>query len=338
MTRRPNGSYQEEISVYVGGVKKRKFFYGKTKAEVLRKIAAFKDEQENGRRFSEVSEEWWTEAEPLLAYNTAKSYKPALVRADEHFGEWYIKKIKPADIALFLKHTIKSMHMADKTARTQLMVINLICKYAVSTGDLDFNPARDLSVPRGLTKQRREIADDDDIKKVKASTNCTFGMFAYWILYTGCRRGELMALTWNDVDLEHRTILINKSVYHDGNTPRLKDPKSSAGTREVPLLDKLYEKIVPGKGIIFPDSDGGYLTNMHFAALWDKYCEESGVKCTPHQLRHAYATMLFENDISESDAQALLGHAQISTTKDIYTHIRESRRQQIRAQLLDADI
>ncbi|MDY4190917.1 MAG: tyrosine-type recombinase/integrase [Oscillospiraceae bacterium] len=58
----------------------------------------------------------------------------------------------------------------------------------------------------------------------------------------------------------------------------------------------------------------------------------------PHQLRHAYATMLFENGIAEADAQELLGHAQISTTMDIYTHIREGRKKQIRDKLLNVDI
>ena len=80
------------------------------------------------------------------------------------------------------------------------------------------------------------------------------------------------------------------------------------------------------------------MSNMHFQSLWKKYADESGVTCTSHQLRHAYATMLEENNISEKDAQYLLGHAQISTTKDIYTHIRESKKEKINAQLLDVDI
>jgi integrase len=220
------------------------------------------------------------------------------------------------------------------------MVINLVCRYAVEeSGDLDSNPARDVHVPKDLEKTPRQIASDEDIARVKASTDCTFGMFAYWLMYTGMRRGELLALTWEDVDVKARSISVTKSVYHVNNKPQVKQPKTASGYRTLPLLNKLMAKITPGKGLVFPDpATGGLMSNMHFQNLWSKYAEESGVTCTSHQLRHAYATMLEENNISEKDAQYLLGHAQISTTKDIYTHIRESKKEKINAQLLDVDL
>ena len=62
-----------------------------------------------------------------------------------------------------------------------------------------------------------------------------------------------------------------------------------------------------------------------FRRQWYAYQKESGVTATPHQLRHAYATMLYEAGIDEKLAQELMGHADISTTKNIYTHIRLSR-------------
>ena len=72
--------------------------------------------------------------------------------------------------------------------------------------------------------------------------------------------------------------------------------------------------------------------------MWNRYKAASGVTCSPHQLRHCFATMLFEADVPESDAQELLGHAQISTTKDIYTHIRDSRKKKVRESLYGIDI
>ena len=145
------------------------------------------------------------------------------------------------------------------------------------------------------------------------------------VLYTGCRRGELLALEWSDIDLCNRTITINKSTYNQGSKTFVKKPKTEAGNRTVPLLDKLYDKITPAEGLVFPGKDG-YMTEKQFRMKWGAYVKESGVTCTPHQLRHAYATMLFENDIAPMDAQELLGHANIQTTNDIYTHIRDTRR------------
>lgn len=337
MKKRKDGLYQEEVSFMEGGRRIRKVFYGRTKADLNRKILAFREEQIRGKLFSEVADEWWDMHEPTLAYNTTKGYKPALARAKLYFGKTYINQIKAPDINRFLVEFIKDKHAAQKTAKTQLMVINLICKYATANGYIPFNPARDISVPRGLAHNPRDIISDEDIKAVKKSVDCTFGMFAYWILYTGCRRGELLALTWKDVDLDARTINITKSVYHDSNTPKIKEPKSAAGKRTVPLMNRLLEKIKPGKGLIFPNENGELMTEMQFQKLWAAYSEESGVTCTPHQIRHGYATMLYENGIEVKDAQELLGHAYASTTQDIYTHIRQSRKEAVREHLLAVD-
>lgn len=297
MVKRKDGLWQEQMTITEAGRKKQKYFYGRTKKEVLQKIQNFKECKEVGPLFKDIADEWWNLHELTISYNTAKPYKPALARAKAHFGETYIRRIKPTDINCFLMDFIQEKHAAQKTAKTQLMVLNLICKYATANGYIPVNPARDLSIPRGLPQKKRDMASDEDIKRIKASTNCTFGMFAYWVLYTGCRRGELLALTWNDVDIPARTICINKSVYHDNNRPIVKAPKSAAGARTVPLMDKLLEKITPGRGQVFSMPDGGIVTEMQFQKLWKSYTEESGVTCTPHQIRHAYATRLFENDI-----------------------------------------
>ena len=339
MTKRTDGRWQESVTVQRAGRPKRVFFYGRTKAEVLRKIAAFEETQQRGRTFREVKEDWWADAEPSLSVNTLRGYRPAIARAEDYFGDSYIREIKPSDINVFLRRFVKEHSAADKTARTQLMVVNLICKFAVENGDLQSNPARDVSVPKGLKKESRLMPSDDDLKRVKESINCTFGLFALLILYTGCRRGEALALSWEDIDMENRSIRVDKSVYQEANTPRIKAPKTEAGVRTVPILDRLAERLKPSSGLLFPDpKTGGLMTEMHFQRLWKAYAAESGVSCTPHQLRHAFATLLFEAGIGEKDAQDILGHAQISTTRDIYTHIREQRRQKINAALRSADI
>lgn len=70
------------------------------------------------------------------------------------------------------------------------------------------------------------------------------------------------------------------------------------------------------------------MTETQFQRQWKLYQKESGVSATPHQLRHAYATILFEAGLDDKDAQELLGHANISTTRDIYTHITNKHREE----------
>lgn len=345
MVRRKDGRWQEQMTVTEHGRTKQKYFYGSTKAEVLRKIADWKqkeaEQKGRGRPFSEVADDWAEQAEGSLSPTTWRGYQAALNRAREHFGSVDISSITPAEISAYIRQFIKSNKPSDKTTRTQLMIINLICRYAVQTGDLEQNPARDLEVPRNLQKTPREIASDDDIKRVKENYSAPFGAFAYWCLYTGMRRGELLALTWDDVDMEKRVIHVNKACIRDidGKT-KAKAPKTKNGIRDVPIVNKLAEKIQPGKGLVFPGEDGKYLTTGMFEKRWNKYADAAGIKCTPHQLRHAYATMLYEagDKVSMEDAQYLLGHAQISTTKDIYTHIREQKAEKIKAAMMDIDI
>lgn len=167
------------MTVTENGKKKQKYFYGHTKQEVLRKIKEYKEKGDAGPLFSECADEWWSVHERLIAPNTMKCYRPALARAVEHFGKTRIREIKPAHINAFLLDFIEETHAAQKTAKTQLMVINLICRYGVSKGYLDGNPARDLSIPKGLAHTKREMPSDEDISKIKKGTQAPFGMFAY---------------------------------------------------------------------------------------------------------------------------------------------------------------
>ncbi len=338
MTRRKDGTWQQSMTVIVDGRKVQKYFYGKTKAEVLQKIQAYKDRQADGPTFAEVADEWWTQHEPTLAANTLKGYKPALARAKAAFGDRKIRQIKPTEISRFIRNFIKEKSAAQKTAATQLQVVKMICRYGVEMGHLDESPARDISLPKNLEKTTRPLPTSEDIRKVKESTGAPFGMFAYWILYTGCRRGELQALTWEDVDIKEGWIRINKSLYYEGKHPRIKKPKTEKGIREIPILTKLAEKLTPGKGIIFANEKGEYLSPAEFTNAWEAYVAATGITCTPHGLRHAYTTMLFEAGLPPKDIQTLVGHAQLSTTMDIYTHIRKEQAERIKTKVKDLDI
>lgn len=334
MFKRKDGRYQEWFTTPSG---KRMAFYGKTKAEVLRKIADYAEKEEAGELFEDVAEAWWEETEKHVAFNTTKSYKPAKCRAVEAFGSKPIKDITPAQIAAYIEDFARTR--ADKTVRTQLMVFNLIFKYAVRKGFVPANTARDLTVPQNLPKRKITAPKPADIAKVKESTKCTFGMFAYWAMYTGMRRGELLALEWEDVDAEARTININKSLYHESNRPIVKGTKTATSNAIIPILDALYKKVdFKKQGLVFPNENGTHMTETQFQRQWELYTKETGITATPHQFRHCFATMLFEAGVPPQEAQALLRHAQIATTMDIYTDIRENKRQEIFNKVMGIDI
>lgn len=337
MTRRKDGRWQQQMTILENGRPKQKFFYGKTKAEVLRKIATYKDKQERGELFKDIAELWWNENESSWAPSTLKPYKPAFERAVDAFGNRAIASIKASDIAAYIKTFTRQKSASQKTVKTQLSIIRMICQYAVERDHIPMNPAREVSLNRNLKKTTRNPASSEDIQRIKDSVHCTFGLFAYLLLYTGMRRGEALALDDKDFDWTAQEIRVTKSLSYEGNTPILRKPKTEAGNRVIPILSNLEKELHIKPGILF-SKNGNYLTQSDFQVLWKRYQKESGVTCTPHQIRHTFATMLFENDISIKDAQGILGHAQASTTQDIYTHIRELRETAIKEKIRNIDI
>lgn len=334
--QRSDGLY-EAIRIIDG---KRKAFRGHTPREVEQKMLAYRETSERGRTFREIAGEWETVHFPTLTPNTLKGYRPALARAVEHFKDTPVKQIKAPDVKKFINEFARTgsgeTRRAQKTVTNQLLVVNLIMGYAAENGEIEYNPCANVTIPKDLPKTRREAASTEDEKIVKRSAG--IWLLPYLILYTGLRKGEALALTYGDIDRKENLIHVTKSVYHINNKPYIKTPKTEAGTRSVPILDPLAPKLPKSRQkehYLFSE-DGGVtpLTEMQYQKRWKDFARQTGIQCSAHQLRHSYATMLFECGIEVKDAQDLLGHSTAAVTQDIYTHIRNDRRKQT-AQLLN---
>ena len=330
MKKRKDGYYR--VSRTIDG--KVYYFYGKTQSEAKRKCNSFEVRRVT-IPFKDAAEEWFEHHSASLAFNTIRGYIPSYERALDEFGDMNLTDITPLNVSKYIRR-MADMNYSDKTVRTQLGVISMICQYAINYMGIDMtNPARDIKIPKGLQKEKVTLPSDEDIQKVKESVTEEFGLFAYMLMYTGLRRGEVLALRYEDI--KDGFINIDKSIYYDGNTPKVKRPKTERSVRRVPVLDKLSPYLSRKKGIIF-NHLGEYLPYHVFLRKWGNYCKTTGIKCTPHQLRHCFATMLYEADISPKDAQYLLGHSQISTTLDIYTDIRQQREKHIADEIKSIDI
>lgn len=304
-------------------------FRGKTDAEVDRKILEFTGKVEKGSLFKDIAEEWEEQHFPTLAENTLRGYRPALRRAIDQFGKKRVKEITARQIEAYIKE-FSAPGIAKQTATTQLQIIRQILDLARLKGEIMYNPAEAVKVPKTLTRSKRELPSDEEINKVKSAPPTDFGLLAMFILYTGCRRGEALAITNEDIDRENKVIHISKSVYYTkGHRPHLKTPKTASGKRTVPLLDSLDEALPRElrKGYLFSADGSEPWHEYQVDTGWNRLREEIGITASPHQLRHGYATILFDAGLEPKDAQELLGHAQIATTMDIYTHIRQERRE-----------
>lgn len=330
MKKRKDGRYCKKIILPDGTAK---YFYSSEKTEkqasrdIERQLLEYTEKRTIGKTFAEVADEWSDYHFPTLEHNTLKQYRPALADVIKQFGRFYIKDISSNQIDLFIKMYAKR-GFAQKTVKTRLLMLNLVMKYAVINQYIANNPCMYITVPKNLPKSKRESLTEPQMDIVKHGVDKTFGLFAYFLLYTGLRKGEALALRYCDIDFDKKIIKINKTVEWIGNVPNIKNhPKTDAGFREVPLLDCLYA-LMDHKStdeLVFSNEKNELIRNGNFTRLWDKYRHETGLNITPHQLRHAYATMLYDAGIDIKTAQYLLGHANIQTTMDIYTHLSQSR-------------
>ena len=330
MKKRSDGRYQKNITLPSG---KKKTLYSTAANERLaqkdftEQILKLKEKEKNALLFSTVAEEWSDEAFPKLQSNTLKQYKPGLRSAIQHFGHMHISQLKPIQVQQYADHLL-ARKFAAKTVKGRILVISLICKHAILHGYIENDPTVRVKLPSHMPKKKREAATASEEDRILASADKTFGTLALFLLMTGCRRGEACALTPNDVDTQKKCVKITKTVEWHGNRPYIKDtPKTDAGVREIPIPESLCQLISPllSQKYLFPGADGNLIDGSAFTRGWDRYREETGVTCTPHQLRHSYATMLFDAGIDVKTAQRWLGHSDLKTTLDIYTHISESR-------------
>lgn len=333
---RPDGLH--EAIRTIGG--KRVAFRGRTDAEVERKMIDYQARLAQGRTFGQVADDWEREHFEELAPNSLRSYRAALARAVDWLGEIPLREITPQDIKKAIAG-FAAKGYAKKTVTTQLQIISMICDYGVERGDSGSNPCACISVPKGLKKSHREPASPEDEQKIRATPH--IWLLPFFLLCTGMRKGEALAIQSKDIDRQRKVIHVTKSVYHGaGGKPYIKTPKTEAGFRDIPLLDILQEQLpkelMPDHFLFSQDGGASPLTEGQYSQCWKNYARSTGIRCTAHQLRHSYATMLYETDgVELKDAQALLGHATAAMTQDIYTHLRDSRQERT-AQLLNAQL
>ncbi len=323
MKKRSDGRYVKVITD--PKTKKRISFYGTSVREVNQKILDYQFKQSSGRLFREVAEEWWEDAEPQLASQSMSAYRPALRSAVEEFGDLLITEITPRDVARYMRD-LASQGLALKTISNRRIVINKIFNHAILEGDIQYNPCTPVPLPKGLPKEHRAAASTTDEQKIKLTSDPW--LFPQIAIYSGLRKGEILALQWQDIDFDNDLIYVTKSVAHNGDKPYVKKPKTEAGCRIVPLLAPLKAKLSASQGkptdYIISDTGKSPLTKRRFETLYTNYQKNVGITATAHQLRHSFATVAIENGVDIKSVSEILGHKQISTTLDIYTDFRKA--------------
>ncbi len=301
----------------------RKVFSSKSKKDLMLKIANYKNEKTyHTPKFKTIAEQWQEDKWEKVSQGSIRSYSAPLRDLIAEFGEQEIGDITSKD----LQRWFNSLNMAYKSVAQRKSVLSMIYDFAIIDLGMDLiNMTTRIRLDSRLPRGHRDALSPDEISAITSTTRKEF-LLAPLIYYTGCRCGEALALTYGDIDRKNKTITINKAITHQGNRPVISPPKTEKGIRIVPLLPQL-EALLPKKKprAEYIVSGSEPLTKSALRCRWEKWEEDHGVHFDRHSIRHTYATMLWESGVDFKTLQTIIGHANLSTTMDIYAHMSDEK-------------
>lgn len=285
-TRRSDGRVQSKI--YLGNGK-YKYVYAQNQKELQKKIAEVKTKLGKGLDVSAERDTFGAWADRWLALKKGKisngRYQSYRYRVDKlsDLSNVPITKINVADIQEIIDQRCE-IGDALKTLKEYKSVISQIFEYAIINRVLDFNPAKGVELPNTEETEQRRALTDEEISWITAPTEHRAHTAAMIMLYAGLRRGEVLALTWNDIDLTNRTITVNKAVEMIDRKPVVKPrTKTKAGMRKVRIPSLLSEYLREQREkatslIVCPNSEGQLMSADSWRKLWDSYLKELNFK------------------------------------------------------------
>lgn len=359
-----------QTSVYIGqvnGQTKRMHIRGKDLKSLQSKVIAMKSELANGKDvyskaiFDKWADKWLIESKMSagLSDGTITQYKSAITHINRYFGNRELKDIKMSDFQVMINELTQcnpntGRPMAKATLENIVKVASSIFRYARSNGVAGVpDYFKDIIISKkAIVTERRSLTLEEQDWIMDTEGECQ--MPAMIMLFSGIRRGELIPLTWADIDFNKRCISINKSVEFIRNQPVVKvGGKSSSATRLVPIPKILVDYLLnfiqtqkPKSKYVCARPNGKMHTKTSFRCMWERYIRNlnkrygyqnidvSGFSAsdlplrierfTPHYLRHTYATILYLQKIDVVSAKQYLGHADIQTTTNIYTDLENN--------------
>ncbi|WP_241558952.1 site-specific integrase [Oceanobacillus halophilus] len=334
----------------------------KTKREAQE--AATKLEQEitngllinnNNLTFEEVYKQWFE--------NHSKTIKPSTKKTIESkfkkyllpkFGSLKIKEIT----RLYCQKVINEIAENIASVNDYKIQANQVFKYAVKMDLISKNPMEYVTIPKRKEEliadtkyvEERNYWKKDEIKKFLKIANSDLPqrdqLLFHLLIYTGARKGEVLALTWDDIDFNAKTIRFGKTLFFNNGKHYLQQPKTahskrliSLDTKSLSLLKKWRTRLIEANlasssileknNLVFTRDNGLPLRlaypNDKLKSVIKKYNLH---EITIHGLRHTHASLLFEAGATIKEVQERLGHSDIQMTMNIYTHVTDHVKEQ----------
>jgi integrase len=350
ITRRKDGRWETRYWVETPKGPKRKSVYGKTRSEVAKKLAKAVADRDGGLVFDDEKMTVGEYLDRWLSDAVRGTVRESTFSRDEYL---VTNHIKPALGRRKLK-TLSALHLqglyrdrldsglSGSTVQKIHHVLHKALSQAVRWNLIPRNPADAVKAPSASSKEMHPLSAPDARRLLEAARGDRLEALYVLAVHTGMRRGELLGLKWEDVDLDTSTVRVRRTLTRPENGRRiaLGKPKTDKSNRNVRLTPRAVEalkrhrarqaeeKLKAGglyqdQGLVFAGVIGNLinpsnLRQRSFAPLLNR----AGLSpITFHDLRHTCASLLFQKNVHPKFVQELLGHASVAITLDIYSHM-----------------
>jgi integrase len=262
---------------------------------------------------------------------SGRTFKPSTVRGYEQtlrdrvwpdLGAVKLVKVERRDVQRLVDRMLTE-GLDPRTVRNAIMPLRSIFRRALEDGDVALNPCDALRLP-AAEGERDRIASPEEAAELIATLREHDRAVWACAFYAGLRRGELMALRWEDVDLAQGVIRVRRSWDEQEGFVA---PKSKAGNRDVPIVALLREQLVRHRlltarreGFVFGrNAERPFIaSNLRMRSRTDwKGRDPIGL----HEARHTFASLLIASGVNAKAISQYLGHSSIQVTFDIYGHL-----------------
>jgi integrase len=347
--RRKSGGWYAQYTVYTSEGRKRRTLYGKTRQEVATKLSKALADREGGLTFDagsltvgEYMTRWLSHSfQDTVSQKTYERYESIVrVHLSPALGRIRVKALTPDHVRGLYREKLDS-GLAPRTVLHIHRTLSKALKQATDDGLIPRNAAASVKPPQACREEMQPLSRD----QVRMFLDTVEGdrMEALYVLAvtSGLRQGELLALKWEDVDLEgtNPTLEVRRSLSEtrgrrsfvipkSGRGRHLRLSKRAASALRVHRKRQLEERVRKAglwedHGLIFPSEVGTPMSGRNLYRAFKIRVKRAALPqmLRFHDLRHTCATLLLRQGINPKFVQELLGHADISLTLNIYSHV-----------------
>lgn len=346
--KRTDGRYEASLFVpTTSGARRRVSAYARTSTEAHAKLATLTDKARRGETVADQSmtlsrflDYWLTEVVPIKARPRTIELYELTVRRDIRplLGPIKLTKLSVSDVQRAINYKLDN-GATPRTVHKMRTILSSALSRAMREELVTRNVARLVDLPSYERKEITPWTADDATRFLTEAKGHDWELGYQLLIFYGMRRGEVIGLRWSDIDFAAGFFRINQQIQRVDGKLRPGPVKTSAGRRRLPLLPAIREGLFAlaakqgfalpddldtsafGERLVLASKTGAPVEPGNFARAFYLLIEKAGLRrITVHQTRHTAATLLKRLGVPPRDAQLILGHANVTTTQQIYQH------------------